>query len=549
MRFLIAALKTLSLKEKWVLIIAAAVFFISSSLLSFEILKRKTDIVPVAGGEYTEGMVGQPKFINPVLGSVGESDTALIKLVFDDLLSMAESYKKSGDNKVFNIRLKENIFWHDGQPITSDDIIFTIDSIQNADSNSLNAPALKSVKAERVSEKEIKIILQSPYYFFENILKELRPMPKHIFGDIPASNFRLSEYNLEPIGSGPFKFASFDKKRDGFITTYTLTRNENYFNKKPYLDSFIFKFYKNQKELIESFNSGTIDGFWGLSGKNISALEIRRSLIKAKMPRYYAVFLNPYSTEILKEKNIRTALDYATDKKLIIDAVFNGNAIKINNPVLSWIWQIDENFSDEFSYEKAGALLESDGWILNNDGIREKKFKNRESATLEINLIAPDVEFLKETAEIIKENWKNIGVKVNVSFLSPEKINEALKTRNYEAVIFGNIFGNNPDLYSFWHSSEKFYPGLNLAMYENKIVDALIESVRRGIDADNIGRDVKKIKGLFLEDRPAVFLFSPEYFYAFNNNQKIILKDVMFMAEDRFDEVENWHIKTARVFK
>ncbi len=235
MKILIQIFKAFSRKELLVFTAAFLIFTLSFIFIAVDFFNKKTVLKPISGGEYIEGVVGQPSFINPII--VGNNDAArdLTELLFSNLSDLSESKKISEDGKIWNIRLKENIFWQDNQPIISDDIIFTIRIIQDPDSRSPLFSYWQGVLAERISERELKLTLSEPYAFFESAIKELRPIPKHLFENIPAANLRLSEYNLEPIANGPFKFLSFEKDRSGFIKEYHLVVSENYFGKKPYL--------------------------------------------------------------------------------------------------------------------------------------------------------------------------------------------------------------------------------------------------------------------------------------------------------------------------
>lgn len=532
-------------RTEWLIFgVALFVFAASFIFLASEIFRENTISAPIAGGEYFEGMIGQPTFVNPVLGEAGEADRTLSRLIFDDVFILAESRKISDDGKIFNIRLRENIKWHDGEPITSDDVIFSIQAIQNPDSRSALFSAWRGVEVQRISEREIKIVLSSPYAFFENTLRNLRPIPKHIFGVVPAANLRLSNYNLEPIGSGPFRFDAFEKKRDGFIVEYRLARNENYSGEKPYLDKFTFRFFSNEEELADAFNSGALDGAWGLAYRDLEKIRIGHRLFKLKMPRHYAVFFNPFAKEELKSGNVRLALAAAVDRTAIIEKVFGGNATPVYGPFSNFF----ESGAAEEDVVGAADSLEKDGWRLNAEGIREKKTK-KDFLKLEFNLAIPQVPFLLEAAELVKEEWAKIGVKANLLAMPPQETNEAIKTRNYEMIFFGNILGESPDIYSFWHSAERFYPGLNLALYENRTVDALIESVRRNLNPVERERGLKTLQSLITGDAPAAFLFSPDYFYVVKNKPNIEVPESVSFSDERLENVNKWHLKTAKIFK
>jgi len=563
MKILIIFFKKLSRAERLLFIASSLIFVISTAFLMIIFFNQNTHLVPVSGGEYIEGVIGQPSFINPIL-AVNEPDLDLTELIFSKLLDLAESYKMSGDGKVWNVRLKENLFWDDGQPMTSDDIIFTIKTIQNSDSHSPLFSFWQGVEVERVSEREIKLILPETYAFFESTLKELRIIPKHIFASIPAANFWLSDYNLEPVGNGPFKFLSLRKEHSGFISEYQLVRNELYGGQKSFLSKITLKFYQNEDELIKNFNSGNIDGFGISNQKNFSKINIRHQVFELRLPRYYAVFFNPYKQDILKDKNVRLALNYATDREKIIKKVFNGKAMPVEGPLVLGIKGYDANIypQEEFSLEKAAQILESNGWQINTEGVREKninsshfknqKSENKELRRLEFNLVVPQIPFLVETAQILSDDWSKIGVKLNLVIQPSQEVNdEIIKTRNYEMILFGNTFRSmdSPDLSSFWHSSERFYPGLNLSLYDNKTVDNLIQSIRKSLDETARQSELKSLQLLIIQDQPAIFLYSPFYFYLTKDWLKGFEEKFISSTSDRFENIEKWYVKTARVFK
>ena len=552
MKFLVRLFKNFSRQERWIFIVACLIFIIASIFTVIDFLRQNTNLLPVSGGQYIEGVIGQPAFINPVLAN-NEPDRDLIELVFSSFLDFAENYKMSENGQAWNIRLKENLFWDDGVSITSDDVIFTVKTIQDPDSHSPAFSLWQGVNTERISEREIKLTLPETYVFFENTLRELKIIPKHVFGSIPVANFRLSDYNLEPIGNGPFKFLSFQKERSGFVSEYQLVRNEYYFGQKPYLEKIGFKFYQNEEELIKNFNSGVIDGFGGLNQENLSKININHQVFELRMPRYYAIFFNPYSQDILKDKNVRLALNYATDRKELIEKIFDRRAIPVEGPlVLGMKGYAAEIYPQEnFSLEKAEQILETSGWQLNTEGIREKNI-NKELKRLEFNLVVPEIPFLVKTAKLVSEDWSEIGVKLNVVVRPSQEVSdEIIKTRNYEMILFGNIFGNgdSPDLSSFWHSSERFYPGLNLALYENKTADSLIQSIRKTLNNTKRQADLASLQSLIIQDRPVIFLYSPHYLYITKNWLKGFDKKFISSASDRFENIEKWYVKTARVFK
>lgn len=537
-------------RRELIIFAASGIIFLSSLfLLALAYINENTAIIPVDGGKYTEGVLGQPVFINPVL-AISDTDRDLTELLFDSLSDMAESYKADESGKIWRYRIKDGIYWHDGQSVTSDDIIFTIELIQNPDSHSLLFSNWSGVIVSRISEREVEFKISNPYVFFKNNIEDLKPLPKHIFATIPPANIKLSNYNLEPIGNGPFIFQYFNKRADGYIKNYYLEKNDNYPDKKPYIDKLNIAFYSEENEIINAFNSGLIDGFGIADQKNMEKVNFSNNIFPIRMLKYYAVFLNPYSHRALKDKNVRLALLTAMDKDNIIEKIFSNQAIKISNPLINAIDELKNNSAEpEFSLDKASQVLESTGWKIKDDGIRKKDI-DKESVSLEFNLTVPEIPLLVETANFIKSDWEKIGIRLNLLVLPLAEINNnAIKNRNYQMILFGNILGKNPDIFSFWHSSERFYPGLNLSLYESKTADSLLETIRKDFDDEKRLSNLLSLNSLIISDSPAIFLYSPNYLYITKKNLGGFNSIEISFPSDRFKNVENWYVKTARTFK
>lgn len=531
----------------------ALIIFSSSALMFFiSVFQKSTVEMPAESRSYTEGIIGQPIAINPILTGNNDADRDLTNLLFSGLIDLAETYQKNNNGQTWNIILKDNLKWSDGKPLTSDDIIYTIDAIQNSESQSPLFSTWQGVVANRISEREVEFTLRTPYAFFLDNLKNIKIIPKHIFEIIPVNNFHLSNFNLEPVGNGPYVFSSFEKRKNGFITGYYLTTNPYFSKEKPFIRNFHIAFYPNSEELINAFNLKKIDGFGGLHPKNVNKLKLNRQILEKSIPRYYAVFVNKNAKKGLGDSNVIAALNLAVDKQKIIERVFDGKALLVNEPILPIINGYDKSADpgNEFSLEKADGLLEKAGWETNTQTRTREKKIGKQIESLELSIVVPQIPFLLDTVNIIKEDWDKIGIKLNPIILNPTDIaNEVIKTRNYQMIIFGNIVRNNPDVFSFWHSSERFYPGLNLSLYENKKVDSLLESIKKNHDEISRNKDLSELQRLISADQPAIFLYSPTYIYVAPKSFGGFAETIIATPANRFDNVNKWHLETNRVFK
>lgn len=513
----------LSQKEKRRLVLSVVVFAVSASLLSIVFFRAITEETPLPGGRWREGIVGQPVFVSPTISN-NDADQEISRLIFASLADLG-SIKSEAEGLEWTVRLNEELFWEDGKKITSDDILFTIQTILNPEARSPFSQSFEGITVNRVSELETKFMLPSPYAFFETTLKNLRPFPRHIWENIPAANFYLSRHTLEPIGSGPYKFASYKKEKNGFISEYRLVRNQNFAGETPYLNEIVIKFFSDENGLIAAYNRGKIDGFMINDPHALPKIRIRHQINQLSAPRYFAVFINQSLQPKLRKTELRNLLHQITPREKIVEEALRS----FGKPIISPFWKFEEKTASEESAQTT--------------------FMPSESQPFTADLIIPDSPALIRTAEILKESWKEIGINLNIAVLSPLEIFEVIKKRNYELILFGNTLSEPEDLYSFWHSSNRFYPGLNLSLYRNSEADLLIEKIRSEFDPEKRHPNLQKLISIFKADIPAIFLYSPDYLYITSPRLAGFQKDTAVLPADRFDHIVSWYVKSGRKLK
>lgn len=551
-RTLIRLFKSFTKIERSLFIGASLIFIVAFGFNVSKAIYHHTTLMPKVGGEYTEGLVGQPITLNPLIGGINETDRDLIELLFADLITLSEKYEVSADGKTWTIDLKPDLKWSDEIPLNADDVVFTLETIQAPETASPLASSWQGVSIERISERSVAITTKTPYAFFLDNLKNFKIAPRHIFESIPPQNLRLSNYNLEPVASGPYQFVRYEKEKDGFITKYAFSSNPYYALSRALIPSFNVSFFKSYQDAIIAFNQKAIDGLGGFDPANINELKITHRVLEINVPRYYAVFLNQSANPALKEPEVRAALDSATPKREIIDAVFGSRALLTSGPILPYIEGYDSSVykPDASSTPRSAVeLLEKAGWKLGADGTRTKTI-GKTLTKLEFEMAVPDIEFLTATAKKIQEAWKALGIGLTLNVLSPAELSSTLlKTRNYQMVLFGNILRGNPDIFSFWHSSQRFSPGLNLSLYENPTVDKLLEGVRQQFDETKRAESLSKIQAQIYAAHPAIFLFSPTYLYATTEDLGGFEEQFITTTSHRFANVSTWYLETSRVFK
>ncbi len=554
--------KILNFKERFTLL--AVLFLLLVSLVStvLAIYYLKFEPAPDYGGSYTEALIGQPKFINPLLAETSDADRDITQLVFSGLMKytangsiapdLSQKYEISEDGKSYTFWLKKNILWHDGAPFNADDVVFTINAIKNTDYQSPLRSNWQGVEIIKVDDYQVRFTLNNPYVpFLDNTT--LGILPKHLWDITTARNFPLAELNLKPIGTGPYKFDKFQKDSFGSILFYTLRANEKYHPHKPYIDKITFKFYGTEEGSIVNLNRGLTNGIANLTAKNKILLKNRKIILHAlHLPRYFAVFFNQAQNKILSDKSVRQALAYSVNKKNIIKDVMFGEASIADSPLLSNFIGISPENPYNFDPDKAKQILKDDGWQdKNKDGILDKKIGNdREPTNLEIKLTTSDWPELFNVAKILKSQWEALGAKVDLDIVNSQDIQQnVIRPRNYQALIFGEVLGADPDPYSFWHSSQKLDPGLNLALYDNKSVDKLLEDARSTLDQNERLAKLNEFQKLVVEDVPAIFLYSPTYLYPVASKIKNVAMQNIAVPSQRFADIAEWHIKGKRVLK
>jgi peptide/nickel transport system substrate-binding protein len=559
--------KILPYRQRWLVRGLILIVLISGGLLLINYCLSHSYLEPKIGGRYEEGLLGQPRYINPVLAQTNDADRDLVQLIYSSLFKydgqgnlisdLAENYTIEDDGLTYYISLRKNVLWHDGEPLTVNDVIFTIKTVQDAEYKSPLRNNWQNVEIEKIDNFSLRFKIKSVYApFLHNLTIGI--LPKHIWSGIPAANFPLAEYNIKPIGSGPYQFKKFSKSQSGKIESLELVRHENFYlaaeenePQGPFIETIIFKFYNNQDKLIEAYRKRQIDGLVSISTTKLSELKNNLNVYQINLPIYYAIFFNQTKSKPLTDKTVRLALAHATNKEEIVEKVLEGKGIVVDSPLLSgWLGYTSETKIYDFALEHANNILEEAGWLdQDNDGIREKEIKDEETK-LEITLMATDWPEIKQTAELIKEQWEKIGAQINLEIIDSVTLQrDYLRPRQYETLLFGEVLGADPDPFAFWHSTHRKDPGLNLALYQNKEVDKLLEEARQTLDQESRVAKYIEFQKLLVEDAPVVFLFSPAYLYPVHEKVKGILIEKLPTHSQRFSQVENWYIKTNRVWK
>ncbi|OGZ07679.1 MAG: hypothetical protein A3C93_02130 [Candidatus Lloydbacteria bacterium RIFCSPHIGHO2_02_FULL_54_17] len=560
-----APLLVLPKRFRRVFVIALVVFVVSSVILLLQWNDRFLVEVPQKGGAIVEGIIGRPRFINPVIAK-SDADRDMVALIYSGLLKatpdgeligdLAETYTVSADGLIYTFTLKNDLLWHDGEPVTSKDVVFTVEKARDP-SLAIKSPRRASwegVDVETPDPQTVVFRIKQPYApFLENATMGI--LPEHIWNNVPNEEFDVTYHNIEPIGSGPYRMDRIvEDKARGLPQYYDLVAFKRYALGEPYVTHMRIAFFGNNKELAEAYNDGSVDQMHTVEPALAKELEQKQGvIIRAPLPRIFAAFFNQNQQTIFADKNVREALLLAVDRGRIVEEVLHGYARVIDGPLPEFSATStpeSETTTDE-RLAKARALLEKGGWLPNAAGVYEKTNKKAKTVTLlEFSLSIPDVPEIKTAAEFIRNDWETLGALVTVKVFDPSTfVTEVLSPRKYDVIFYGQVIGRTPDPFAYWHASQRNAPGLNIALYTNKNADKLLENIRKENDRELRNEMLEKFTEEVRGDVPAVFVYSPDFLYATAKNVKGITIGLITTESERFLDVHHWYVNSERVWK
>ncbi|MBI4156064.1 MAG: hypothetical protein HY507_02405 [Candidatus Zambryskibacteria bacterium] len=556
-----------SLTERIIFFLFVTIFIGSGIVLLYQVSKSFMVEVPDYGGTLTEGVIGSPRFVNPILAT-SDIDRDLTSLIYSGLLKveddgtiipdLAKSYSISNDLLTYTFVLRDNLYFHDGTKVSTDDVIFTVEKAQDSSLKSPRKTNWDGVKVEKIDDKTIRFTLRQPYApFIQNLT--LGILPKHIWNKATTEEFPFSQFNIKPTGTGPYKINFIGYSSSGLPNQYNLISNDRYSLGRPYITNVVIKSYQNEKDIIDGYKSGGIESLHSISPKELPNLKVQSDeVFLFPLPRIFGVFFNQNVAPIFVNKEVRLALNIAADKQEIVDKVLGGFGQTIDQPIppkttpTLAVGEPTESVgfaTTTANIVKAKSLLISKGWKLNSNGIFEKKDKKK-TVTLAFSISTGDNPELKRSAELLQKQWQLLGAEVDVKIFEVSDLNQnVIRTRKYDALLFGEIIGRDLDLYPFWHSSQRIDPGLNIALYANIKADKLLENIRKTGDPDEAKAYFDKFNKEIENDVPAVFTYSPYFIYIVPKKVRNISTGTLTTPSERFTNIYKWYIETNNVWK
>ena len=539
-----AYVRTRSPGDRFIFLLLGLLIFVTS-IVSF--LKLQATIMverPAYGGNLTEGDVGSPRFINPLL-ALSDTDQDLTALTYAGLMGigpnntvvpvLADSYIVSPDGRTYQFTLKKNLTFSDGTPLTADDVVYTIQKAQD--------PALKSpqyanwvgVQAVALDAHTVQFTLPNAYSQFI-YATTLGILPAHIWRNITDDNFSFSTLEITPVGEGPFITSSVTHDASGEITAYALKANTQYVLGRPFLDTFSFKFFSDQSSLSAALAKGSIDSAYGVLSKHV---------LTAPYSHVFAVFFN--STDpLFGNVNTRKALSIAIDRSSLTEKTLSGYASAISGPVPPGSGIDTTPTIPTATSATVTQLLTAAGWKLDPTS---NTWTSSSGTPLTITLTTSNVPELKVLAQAVQTDWQQYGIPTTLKVYEPGDLAQnVISPRSYQALLFGTIIGKGSDLYDFWSSKERSSPGLNITGYSNTTVDNLLAKYRTETDPRAQSQELSQINQQIAADFPAAFIESPDFLYSVPNDLKGVILSQITAPSDRFASVASWYRRTESVW-
>ncbi|MDF1519030.1 MAG: peptide ABC transporter substrate-binding protein [Brevefilum sp.] len=546
-------------KYRWQLLIVLVTGLIVGILLIIQQMDDGEEIQstpsPISGGVYTEALIGEFMRLNPFLDLYNEPDRAVDQLIFNNLVKfdsrgipqsdLAESWGVSRDGTVYNFSLRTDVYWHDGEPFNSQDVLYTTGLLQSQ--HNLIPVDLRNFWAEvevvALSDVQLQFLLPEPFAPFLDYLS-FGILPEHILGGLGMDDLVDHPYNLAPVGTGPFRFQRLIVENEK-IAGVVLEAFDAYFQERPYLDEFIFRYYPSSQDALAAFREGEVEGIGKVHSSILSDIlsEPDLSVYTTREPLLTMTYLNLNNPEVgfLQNPDFRRALLAAINRDAIIEQVFNGQAVQANGPILPGTWAHYNDLEKvPFNFVEAKRLFESTGVTFDEEA---EVYRSETDLEISLTLLHPDTAEHTQIAEQIQADWEKLGVNVTLESKPYENVLEDLSLRNYETALVDINFTRSPDPdpYPFWGQAQ-VQSGQNYAEWDNRSASEFLEQARMTSDIGERERLYRNFQVLFMRELPSLPLFYPVYTYAVTEDINGIKLGPLFEPSDRFNNVHEWYI-------
>ena len=512
---------------------------------------------PIPGGTFTEGIIGVFTNANP-LYAAGAVDSSVSRLVFSGLLrydqknrlagDLAEGWKSDASGRIYSVTLRENIKWHDGQPLTSEDVVFTFQTIQNPDAKSPLFSSWSGIKIDAVNVREVRFTLPNglasfPYSLTTGIV------PKHKLKNIPLAELRSIRFNTaDPIGAGPYKWDAIEVVGDTAADReerIALLPNEYYQLGKPKLQRFVVRTFREEKKLLEAFESRELTAMAGLESvpdniENQTGIISHSITMTSQVNVFFRVNNGP-----LADLKVRQALTRATSLGDTV-ADLGYPVVTSRAPLLDGQPGYDRSLLQlNYDPNEANKLLDEAGWIKSADGIRVKN-----NQKLQFKIFSQSTSDYRAISAKLQQQWAKVGVDAGVELQEDTDLQNTITYHNYDALLYGISIGVDPDVFVYWHSSQadpRLTSRTNFSEYKSSAADKALEDGRTRSEAQLRAIKYRPFLEAWRNDAPAISLYQPRLIWVSRGEVHYFNLQVINNASDRYNNVHNWMIREAKV--
>ena len=518
---------------------------------------------PEQGGVYTEGLVGSLGRLNPLLDWNNPADRDVNRLLFSGLIrfdehglpqsDLAEGRGVSEDGTIYNFTIRPNAFWHDGEPVTSDDIIFTIERMKSE--GSLYPQDIKDlwskIEVTRLNEKNLKFTLPEPYVPFIDYLT-FGVLPKHLLESVSPGEMEKADFNLNPVGSGPYKFDHL-LVENGEITGVVLTLSTNYYGRSPFIEQVVFRYYPTSSAAFDAYQQGEVLSISQIAPEMLSAAleEPNLSVYTSRLPQISFVLFNLNRPDVafLQDPKVRRALMLGLNRPYIVNTFLQGQAVITDGPILSGSWAYHDGIEHfEYNPDEAINLLKGEGYVIPAEG---GEVRAKDGNSLTFTMLHPDDTLHTQIAQTIRDGWAAIGVRVDLQAVPYDELAvDFLASRDYQAALVDLNLSRtpDPDPYPFWHQAEAT-GGQNYSQWDNRPASEYLEQARVTADYTLRTRLYRNFQVVFAKELPALPLFAPVYSYGVDSQVQGVQIPSLYDPSDRLSTFTNWYLLTRRALE
>ena len=506
----------------------------------------------VAGGDFSEATLGKVNSMNPLYAATS-SEKTLAKLLFANLVSadasghlkgeLAKSVTMDETGKIWTVTLRDKLIWSDGEPITADDIVYTVELIKDTTAKTTISADFSHVKIEKVDDKTAQFTLPSTYIDFMDSL-EFPLVPSHVLKDISPALVYESEYSKKPICSGPFVLNALQASSatDSSMQTIYLSRNNNYFLHDTMLATFTLKTYENTNEILEALRASDVTATAELGAESINQLPVSISKRSTVINGGVFAFLNN-ETEHLKNVKVRQAIQMGVDMSVVRDGI--DESLALDYPILE-DQEPDLAYPElpEYNLEEAKKLLEEAKYTYEGDDLMYGEGEEKERAQLTIAVAKRDV--ITGVAERFAGEVKKLGFEVVVSIFDESLVSEdffvtVVRPRDFDILIYEIDLGISADPFVYYSSTQASESGWNYSNYKNSLADDALLSAHRTVDKKQRKTKYELFLKYWKNDVPTIGIYRSTLNYYFMQNRRIYAEDTRLTDKlDRFTEVRYW---------